>query len=118
MASVQENVTVTDPAHQPLALGWLDGVAVAMGCVVSMLMPLRVLEAVLPARSVQEAEADWPAPLCESICDTVEVTGPETESTHDHVTVTAVLFQPLPLGGGVMLRNCTMGGVRSMLMGP
>src|SRR5690349_12556567 len=68
------------------------------GAVLSMLMPLCVFEAVLPARSAQVPVTDNPAPSVERVWLTVLFTGPETESEHAQLAVTFVLFQPFALG--------------------
>ena len=55
-------------------------------------------------------------PSVEIVCEFVGATTPDRPSEQDHVSVTSVLFQPLPLASGLWLTNLIPGFVLSMLM--
>ncbi len=86
-----------------------------LGAVLSMLMSVTWVVLVLPALSRALPPALWPEP------SVLRVTGPEHDFTPERasvqakLTVTSVLFQPLPLAAGMRL-PVTDGLVRSMLM--
>src|SRR6266571_9577719 len=72
------------------------------GGVLSILIPLTVALAILPARSVAVPDADWFFPSWVStILDGHEATS-ERVSTQSKCNVTSALFQPLVLGPGVL----------------
>src|SRR5690349_18564502 len=76
-ASLQVNLTVTSPLYQPAAFGLVVAAALIVGVVVSMLMPLCVLLALLPALSVQMPVALWFAPSPLRVCAALALTTPE-----------------------------------------
>jgi hypothetical protein len=108
-------VIVTLWLYQPLWSAGRSGVAVTVGGVLSMLIPLAVAEALLPALSVQDPVADWPAPSVEIVTGGSQASIPERASVPLKVTTTSVLFQPFPFGAGAAAAE-TLGGVRSMSM--
>src|SRR2546426_3635490 len=61
-ASLQVKLTVTLSLYQLLALGARSGAPLIVGAVWSILMPLTVVLALLPARSVTVPVALWLAP--------------------------------------------------------
>src|SRR6266545_4291086 len=67
------------------------------GAVLSMLMPDCVSDAVLPARSAQVPVADMLVPSLSTVVLTGVATTPERSSPQLQLTVTLLLFQPLPL---------------------
>src|SRR6266852_2073043 len=86
-----------------------------VGGVLSILIPLLVAEALLPALSLQVPVEDCPAPSVLRVAAGSQVSMPERLSVPLNVTVTFVLFQPAALGAGEALA-VTVGGVLSMLM--
>jgi len=100
-ASVHVKLAVTGPLFQPneFGLGLLE--PMMLGGVRSMLIPLTVVEAVFPALSVQVPVADCPDPELPSIVGLVTDAMPDRESEQVKVTVTGLLFQPLPFGPGL-----------------
>jgi len=114
-ASLPLNVTVTSVLFQPLAFAPGLALALAVGAVLSMLMPEAVAGSLtLPALSVQVPEADWPAPSAARTAGAVQLAIPESASLPVNVTVTSVLFQPLAFAPGLALA-LAVGGVLSML---
>src|SRR5438046_441651 len=111
-ASEQVKVTVTSVLFHPFAFGGVDAAAVIVGLVVSMLIPPRVTEPMLPARSVAWPEADRFVPSDESVMGAVSVPGAKSDKTSVavNVTVTGPLFQPLALASG-RCAAVTTGGV-------
>jgi hypothetical protein len=111
---VPDTVTVTIfPFGGQSALGLAE--AVTTGGVLSMLIPLTVAVAELPATSVQVPLTDCPAPSAER---TVGAGGlpsakPERLSVHVKLTVTLVLFQPFAFGAGDRI-PAMLGGVLSI----
>ena len=94
-------LAVTAPLFQPkeLPLGLLE--PVTLGGVRSMLMPLMLAVAVLPALSVQVPVADCPAPWLLSVVGPVTEATPDSESEQVKLTMTGPLFQPLALAPGL-----------------
>src|SRR5882672_2148540 len=88
-----------------------------VGGVRSILIPARVIERTLLARSVACPDAERPVPSTSKVTGGVTASGriPERESVAPKVTVTGPRFQPSALGGGdrVAVR---MGGVESRLI--
>ena len=111
--SVPVKLTTTLVLFQPFALGPGDALALAVGGVLSMLMPVWVFEAELPALSVQVAVADCPAPSLVNDWVTTDETAPEPVSVQFHVRATLVLFQPAEFGAGFCPTNVMAGGVVS-----
>ena len=74
-----------------------------MGAVLSMLIPLAVALALLPARSVQPPVADCQVPSLFNTTGAEQESIPEIPSEPLKLTVTSVLFQPLPFGAGEAL---------------
>jgi hypothetical protein len=99
-ASLPVKVTVTSELFQPFPLAGGAALALAVGAVLSMLIPLTVVLAVFPALSVAVPLADCPAPSLESVCGAAHDVMPEVGSSHVNETVTSVLFQAFPLGAG------------------
>ena len=85
-----------------------------LGGVLSILIPLAVAVATLPAMSVQVPLADCPAPSVLSVAGAVQLAMPERLSVPVNVTVTLALFQPAPFGAGEAAAVAT-GGVLSIL---
>ena len=82
------------------------------------MLTVRVAEAELPARSVTVPVTDWLAPLAVRVVDTGQGTArPDSASEQVKLTVTLVLFQPLPLAAGLW-DAVILGAVLSMLMPP
>jgi hypothetical protein len=113
--SVPVEVMVTLLVYQPFAPSVPEGVRMAVGPVLSILMPVRVLEAVFPARSAQVPVTERFVPSVESVCVTGEATTPDppTLSVQVQEAVTSVLFHPAPLGA-VMVLKVIVGGTLSM----
>ena len=80
--SKQSKCTFTSALFQPGALVFGGGVLEAsmVGGVLSMLMPLKVVETTLPARSVQVPVAVWFLPSWPSVTDSDREATPETMS--------------------------------------
>ena len=111
--SVPLNCTVTLVLFQPLAFAPGEGVALALGAVLSMLMLLTLAGvALLPALSVQAPLTDWPEPSLVTLTSSgpvveLPLAAPlaVTEATREVASVqvkrtpTSVLFQPFPLAG-------------------
>src|SRR4051794_7201081 len=95
-SSEQVQVTVTSPWYQPLPFGAVVAAPDSDGAVSSMLMPARLVDALLPAASVAVPLADWSLP-------SPRVTGWLHDFTPDRPiwslqvkpTVTSALYQPL-----------------------
>ena len=94
-ASEQVKRIVTAPLYQPLAFAAVVAAPLMVGLVVSILMPLTVALAVLPALS----PTDWlalplsPSPLIVLLAGQAP-SMPESASPHVHLIVTAPLYQP------------------------
>src|SRR5207249_4269745 len=71
-ASVPLNVTLTVPLFQPLLFESGVALAIAVGGVLSMLMPVCVSDTEFPAKSMQVPVADWPEPSVVSTCLTLD----------------------------------------------
>jgi hypothetical protein len=86
------------------------------GGVLSMLIPLTVAEAELPARSWHVPLTDWFASSVERVVGAGGLPGarPESASAHWKLTVTFVLFQPFAFATGVADPEM-VGGVLSSL---
>lgn len=78
-------------------------VKVITGSVLSILMPVWVSSAVLPALSVQVPVADWSCPSAVIFLLIEASKTSEVSSSHVQVTVTSVLFQPFELGSVLSL---------------
>ena len=65
-----------------------------LGAVLSILMPLTVVVAVLPAASMAAPLADWPALSPLRVMGEVQEATPDMASLQLKDTVTSVLFQP------------------------
>src|SRR6266568_5652313 len=98
-ASVHVKCVVTGVVFQPLLLAAGEGAAVTTGGVLATVR-VTLVEAVLLARSTAVPVTTWPAPSAETTTGPVQFAMPEVASEHVKVTVTLVLFQPLPLAGG------------------
>src|SRR4030042_1429384 len=85
------------------------------GSVLSMLTPLTVAEAELPALSVAVPVTNWPAPSDETVVFGVTAATPDNTSLAVKLTMTSLLFQPLALAPGVR-EPLILGFVLSMLM--
>src|SRR2546423_1579372 len=72
-----------------------------------------VLLAVLPALSVHVAVACWAVPSAVMVFVTVGETGPDRLSVQFQVSVTSVVFHPLPFLAGLCPTNVIVGGVES-----
>jgi hypothetical protein len=70
----------------------------------------------LPALSVHVPVADWFEPSVETVWLVVPLAAPESASEQLQLTVTSVLFQPLPFAAGVRLVKAIVGAVASRLM--
>lgn len=118
-ASVPDQFTLNALLYQPLLSGARLGVPVAVGAVLSMLMPLTVSAAVLPARSEHAPEADCPAPSAESTLSAggLPAASPESASEHAKLAVTSVLFQPKAFAAGERL-PVIVGAVLSIWIPP
>src|ERR687886_2488204 len=92
--SVPVSVTWTGPAYQPLSSG-AGTLAEVLGAVRSILMPLTVWLAVLPAWSPIEALADrlWPSPVMVLFAGQ-RPSRPDRASPHVQATVTSAAYQP------------------------
>src|ERR1700747_2426476 len=121
--SAQTNETVTGALYQPLVLGRRSGAPRMVGGVVSMLIPLTLVPAELPATSFAVPEALWFVPSPDSVIGNVQVAIPDCcpagpfagfGSLHVNVTVTGALYQ----GKGFAGRSgapVTVGEVLSIL---
>ena len=89
-------LTVTFVLFQPLALAAGVRLALAVGAVLSMLMPETVVLAVLPALSVTVPSTGWSAPS-PSVTGAVQAATPERASSQVKLTMTSALYQPLAL---------------------
>src|SRR5947207_59984 len=85
-----------------------------LGAVLSMLMPLTVALALLPAMSVAVPVTLCPAPSAVSVTGGVSEAMPEVGSAAVKVTVTSVLFQPKAFAAGDR-EPVIIGGVSSTL---
>jgi hypothetical protein len=112
--SAQLKATVTAPLYQPLAFGLLVAAALIVGAVVSMLTPVWVSEALLPALSAQLPVALWLAPSALMVWLTFALSAPEMASLHAQLIVTALLFQPAALAA-VRLSRAIAGPLASYL---
>src|SRR6266849_4190689 len=91
--------------------------AIITGAVLSMLIPLTVDVAELPATSMQVPLTDCPAPSAERTVGAGGLLGakPERVSAHAKLIVTLVLFQPLAFAAGERA-PVIIGDVLSSLM--
>src|SRR4051794_17584257 len=80
-----------------------------------MLMSVTVASVVLAALSTQDPSTDCLAPSEPNVFAGVTDLTPARPSSHAHDRVTAVLFQPAPLAGGVRVQ-VRVGLTVSMLM--
>jgi hypothetical protein len=114
--SVHVKVTVTLLEFQPLAFGAGEAVAVIVGRVSSMLIPLTVAVAELPALSTAVPLALWFAPSVVSVTGAGQVSIPDPPglSAHEKVTITLLEFQPLAFGAGEAVA-VIVGAVLSMV---
>src|SRR5207248_11662696 len=96
-------MTVTSVLFQPLLVAGV-GVAVMDGLVWSMLIVTVVL-AVLPARSTAVPVTAWVSPSVVRVSGAGQTAMPERASLQVKVTVTGVLFHPLPLAAGAALAS-------------
>src|SRR5438067_3891740 len=111
--SLQLQAMLTSALYQPLALAAAVGAPLSEGGVLSMLMPLTLALAELPAASVAVPLDVWLAPST-SVCAGGQLATPERASLQLKLTVTSVLFQPLALAASE--RSAVMvGAVLSML---
>src|SRR5262245_4192609 len=85
----------TTVALPPNGTGFGLTTGLRVGVVKSMLMPVCVLDALLPALSVHVPIALWLTPSLLMFWLTLVLAAPEVASPHVQFTVTALLFQPL-----------------------
>jgi hypothetical protein len=100
---------------QPFAFAAGDREALTDGALLSILIPLWVALAELPALSVQVPDLDWPDPSVDTVASAGELATPDRESEHAKLTVTSALFQPFAFAAGDR-DALTDGAVLSMLM--
>ena len=100
--SLPEKLTVTSVLFHPYAFAVGVRAALAVGGVLSMLIPVTAAFAELPARSVQVPFADWLAPSLDRIVGEggLPAANPDSESLQVKLTVTSLLFQPLAFAAG------------------
>src|ERR671933_2622397 len=99
--SVPVSVTGTGPAYQPLSSG-AGTLAEVLGAVRSILTPLTVWLAVLPALSPIEALADRLSPSPMSVLLVGQTPSrPDRASPHVQATVTSAVYQPAAFGWAV-----------------
>src|SRR5262245_16092936 len=112
--SLQVKWTVTGVLFQLLAFGAGLVVAVMVGLIWSILMPRRMTEPTLPARSVACPAAERSVPSVVRRIGAVTPPGdrPERASVATNVTATGVLFQPSGFAPGDWLL-VTTGAVSS-----
>ena len=115
MPSVQFQVSTTFVLFQPLAFGSVRPTNKIAGKVLSILTPALVADAVLPALSVHVPDADCPTPSTLSVTGVVHESIPDKLSVPLGVTVTLVLFHPLPFAAGDAT-TVVSGGVLSILI--
>ncbi len=113
--SLQVQATVTSPVYQPLVflVGPL-GVPLSDGADLSMLIPPTVVLALLSALSTAVPVTDWLAPSPLSVVELVQLLMPDVASAQVKLTVTSLLFQPLPFAAGERL-PVMVGAVLSSL---
>ncbi len=99
-ASDQFQVTVTSALFQPPTLGAGEALGAAAGAVRSMLIPVTVVDALLPALSTTVPVTDWPAPSFARVTGPVHDATPDALSAQLKETVTSALFQPLAFAAG------------------
>ena len=87
-------------AVPPNNTGFGETVGARVGAVLSILMPLCVFDAVLPALSVQVPIELKAAPSTVKVWLTVGLTAPDVASLQLQLAVTFVLFQPAPFAAG------------------
>ncbi len=92
--SAQAKVTVTSVLFQPSGLASSTRAAVTDGAVRSMLTPVRVAEALLPARSVAVPLAPRLVPSALRVTGLGQLSMPERASVQVKLMATGVLFQP------------------------
>jgi hypothetical protein len=98
LMSVPLETMVTFPVYQPFHPSEPLRVMIAFGGVLSMLIPVCVLETVFPARSAQVPDTDRFVPSVERTWLTAAEAVPEVPSAQFQFTVTFVLFQPAAFG--------------------
>src|SRR5918912_2267451 len=115
--SVPVSVTWTGPTYQPLSSG-AGTLAEVLGAVRSILTPLTVRLAVLPALSLIEALADRlsPSPAIMLLVGH-RPSRPDRASPHVQATVTSAVYQPAAFGW-VVAAPLRVGAVLSMLIPP
>src|SRR4051794_14224546 len=102
--SSQVQATVTSPLYHPAAFGSVVATPDRVGEVVSTLMCWIVAVAVLPTLSTASPLTDCSAPSPTETGVGPQVLMPEPAvSSQAKLTVTALLFQPLPFAAGVRL---------------
>jgi hypothetical protein len=111
--SVPDVAMVILLVYQPFEPSVPAAESTAVGPDLSILIPVRVLEAVFPARSAHVPVTDRFVPSVESVCVMGEATTPEPPSVQVQEAVTSVLFHPAPLGA-VMVLKVIVGGTLSM----
>ena len=92
---------MTGPLYQPFAFGAVVGAPISVGAVSSMLMPLTVVGRGV-AGEVDRGTGDRLVRALGEVTGAVQpaIAMPEPESVQMNETVTSVLFQPAPFGGG------------------
>ena len=78
------------------------------------MLRVTLTDAVLPALSVTVPAITWPAPSDVTVCMGGQLSTPEPVSEQVKLTITFELFQPLPLGKGIV-DGVIVGGVMSIL---
>src|SRR5687767_6666429 len=96
MVASRVRVTVASVARQALVI--VAESSVVTGADLSILMPVTLLVAVLPARSAQLPFAERLEPSDASVVESVAFTTPEPPSAQSQATTTSVLFQPAAFG--------------------
>src|SRR3954452_5928192 len=114
-SSVPLKDTVTSSEYQPAALAARSGAPVMAGAVLSMLT-VAVPLTLLPALSVAVPVTFWALPSVVTVWGSVQSFRPDrfAWSTHEKLTATSVLFQPLAFWSGDWL-GVTLGEERSTL---
>src|SRR5439155_5414380 len=112
-ASAHVNVTVTSVLFHPFPFGAGAAWPEMVGAVRST-FTVAGSDALLPARSTAVPGTGCPAPSVVTVRGGVQLSIPDTASSHWNVTVTSVLFHPNWLASGSVV--CVMvGGVLSIL---
>src|SRR5258708_4596956 len=110
-ASLHVKCAVTVPPTEPSAFGAGLSATVTPGAVLSS-FTVTLVVAEFPALSVAVPVTAWPAVSVLIVTGAVQVATPEPASAHVNVTVTLLLFQPLPFGAGLTAATI-VGGVVS-----